>query len=961
MDIKLFFKYAGLNRNNIQENSVANSAEKTDFRKSINFSSEESKESSLKGRAYPVASTGYANFFFADDAEKQQKLIADLELVFSQILPKIRIPFFSKDNSLEFHGFFSEVEKIVHKHDPNAKVYLGGGSIRSILSFIYKELLEAKKQGLDPLEVLEDLGKGFRKFSVEDEKGGVSPMHVLGIESDIDIYIQFSKNFQTNTAIGEVREFINRGLSRLAGDSLKALVFPSADVKSYEEQMQRASRNGGSALDWVVFPLTCQNAHFKVPPACPHVLQSLCQGKLPYYPVDRAEIPAITTLRAYRSLFELPFLELDQAEHSRFVKDLTNVVPALEHELVRDRTAQVFRKIVRNTRFPDRVNFEVQDRETLQQLDKKALREISLKVKSDKNLPAIPEFLPSMVNAKDLDEDLIQKFTDSKLFMPMNDFIQKHTDKGVLYHGTPHLRNLAPMIRGNLVVSNQNQGSAAYGRGFYSTKDLSTAQKYARGSSVISFFLQGDLIRIVDLKAIPSPLLEELKRKAAQKKMDVNEYLSTYLQVDIVINEHVLLQNSRVFSLNKTQEQFLLDAFSADFMKAIEYFKNFKEDSCKILKWRDAEVFKRMFKCLDSYPIVLGLIKDRKLAEDFHKENKPIIEKALNEVLKIVESEEYKNSDKRVFGVYESFLSEFSYYDFFEVFLVTDDKRLMLAILPSCYRIDFPKYIKSASDRLKDDEEFVLAVLEKNKDALKYASDRLKDSKEFVLAALEKNKDALKYTSDRLKDSKEVVLVAVENKGGTLEYASDRLKDDKEVVLAAVEKDGHALWHASDRLKDDKEVVLAAVEKDGHALWHASDRLKGDKEVVLVAVKNKGGTLEYASDRLKDDKDVVLAAVKNYPDALKHASDRLKDDRDFILAAIKGNPDASNPASSRFKNDYYFVKEVLKIEKINTSDFFEKQGITRRVRILLLLDSLLSAFLSPFKYFFRNERNVQPA
>src|SRR5436189_35559 len=70
--------------------------------------------------------------------------------------------------------------------------------------------------------------------------------------------------------------------------------------------------------------------------------------------------------------------------------------------------------------------------------------------------------------------------------------------------------------------------------------------------------------------------------------------------------------------------------------------------------------------------------------------------------------------------------------------------------------------------------------------SLLYASERLKDNDEMVLAAISIDKWALKYTSERLKDKDEIVLASVEKNGSTLEYASERLRDNQEIVLTAV-------------------------------------------------------------------------------------------------------------------------------------------------------------------------------
>jgi hypothetical protein len=91
--------------------------------------------------------------------------------------------------------------------------------------------------------------------------------------------------------------------------------------------------------------------------------------------------------------------------------------------------------------------------------------------------------------------------------------------------------------------------------------------------------------------------------------------------------------------------------------------------------------------------------------------------------------------------------------------------------LPSCHR-----YMERASDRLKNDKEFVLKLIEEWKADIQIQA-------QFCL----------RYASDRLKNDKDVVLAAVKKDGFFLEFASDRLKGDKEVVLAALQTNLHYL------------------------------------------------------------------------------------------------------------------------------------------------------------------------
>jgi hypothetical protein len=106
--------------------------------------------------------------------------------------------------------------------------------------------------------------------------------------------------------------------------------------------------------------------------------------------------------------------------------------------------------------------------------------------------------------------------------------------------------------------------------------------------------------------------------------------------------------------------------------------------------------------------------------------------------------------------------------------------------------------------------------------SIKAASDRLKDDGDFVLTVIQKDPPQLQHVSKRLQDDKALVLEAVKMWGVLLQFGSARLQDDLDVVLAAVtaaaneaSRNGgqnQAFEFVSARLQKDAQV-LAAVAK----------------------------------------------------------------------------------------------------------------------------------------------------
>lgn len=82
-----------------------------------------------------------------------------IEKTFANLLKKIDILYLDpKTNECKNSGFFEEIENIVKSQDLNAKTYLSGGSIRSLFSFLYEEILYAVKYKKEsPEEILQKM------------------------------------------------------------------------------------------------------------------------------------------------------------------------------------------------------------------------------------------------------------------------------------------------------------------------------------------------------------------------------------------------------------------------------------------------------------------------------------------------------------------------------------------------------------------------------------------------------------------------------------------------------------------------------------------------------------------------------------------------------------------------------------------------------------------------------------
>ena len=177
-------------------------------------------------------------------------------------------------------------------------------------------------------------------------------------------------------------------------------------------------------------------------------------------------------------------------------------------------------------------------------------------------------------------------------------------------------------------------------------------------------------------------------------------------------------------------------------------------------------------------------------------------------------------------------------------------------------------------ENLKFISRFIYHSTEVNLEELEL--DELIDNKPFIMYKVFQDVSYLRIASERIKNDKDFMLNIVKYAGEALEYAPEKLRNDREIVLAAVKQNAKALEYASSELKNDKEVVLEVVKQMGCLIHLASEGLRNNKEIVLTAVKNNGYALRFASKELQNDKEVVLEAVKKWGPSLEYASEELQ-------------------------------------------------------------------------------------
>ena len=284
-----------------------------------------------------------------------------------------------------------------------------------------------------------------------------------------------------------------------------------------------------------------------------------------------------------------------------------------------------------------------------------------------------------------------------------------------------------------------------------------------------------------------------------------------------------------------------------------------------------------------------------------------------------------------------------------------DDEDVVLAMMSSDQAQDW--HLDYASERLKQDKEFIIKVVKVKPGAFCWASESIRNDIEVLKAVVNTYEDFLpQCPGSKLKEDFESIIDLEEGgirisryidkellntrsfldkvlplDGSLLSVANQEFQGDKELAFKAVSSYGRALFDLSEELQNDPEFVLAAVKSDGIVLKDLKDKFKNDPRIVLAAVEQNGYALRYASDSLRSSKEIALEATRNNSYAYRFIGEELKSDLKLAQIAISDDWRNLQYVSSSLKND----KEVAMIAvKENGSALeYTSEGLRKNLKI----------------------------
>lgn len=544
-----------------------------------------------------------------DEHAAKDKVLRIIEKNIGAILRQLYIPsVVDNDGQAIPNNFFAALEKELqeivavwnqeHPNEPevNLQLYLGSAVTRAILAYIYKKLHIAlqeqhritasqaisvcdsvESEAFDRGSIAHFMRESMKNPEYHLKRAAMTKdyeiMHhllVLGVGSEIDLHYQLDgdPNPELKARLElAAREFLNKIQAKL--DSELEEVPSSVSFAERSTYLKSSTLTGGATTDWMAYRLG-KSSQLDAPMDGINILHEFIDGLYRYIESEANSEKQQLIIKALSSLLQLPFISIKNVEQVR------QHLEQINFDELSDEEYEQVQMLVKSA--------------CLSAANNRHYREAAgiLALMAAKNL--VPQFVERkpIEASRDISGDNQELVTEHLLSVEgfLSAFCTKVGQNYEVYHGTNSLVAMLHILRGGFFTSNGElgQGLSALGTGLYTTPDKAIAKAHAEeyGSASHTF-----CFRIKDnpnLRVLNYDVLEDEQKKILELEAeklgyhDVNQLLFNEYKIDIIINQHVIVQNLAVFedvSLRRVLQDFRDDILSELSSEAI--FSKFDE------------------------------------------------------------------------------------------------------------------------------------------------------------------------------------------------------------------------------------------------------------------------------------------------------------------------------------------------------------------------------------------------
>ena len=517
-------------------------------------------------------SYGFNNYFAEGiscqaDAPEDQAMTRrknEIRQAIHSILLRIRMPYITPDtDTLSFNDYFRTLHRVSQESGQGqVDVFVAGGVIRSLLSYLYLEVKKIKDRNAD-LGISEILG------NIAERINPVENYLSLGVGSDIDVLLRVNGvDTSIKTEImARLKDFMmklsaNQNITKLQGDDFSFMnnFVPAPDVKDFITQQTRALNQGGSLMDFLAMDVDTGEIlepniieGFSAAPYSRVFSDFVCGNYHYVAPPTGGRVEDKQTIRGLRPLVQLPFLRV--ADETQIRSEMQAIIDS-GGELSPKARLQ-FAKLQRNSVLGGANNrFRQAPAGTLEHLASELIepKEFIKNQDTSNRGPSLAKRGSTSDKALADQIDLILK--------PRESFPKE------IYHGTRSLVHVIDILRAGFfhssVTPGRTQGQAVFGPGVYTSDSEETALMYTADTNVVfelklktdsrprildysDLEQQVKLYEAIEAKALA--LYSEGKNSSNIRREKIFFYLREHHNIDVIINTHTIVQNQGVFEI----------------------------------------------------------------------------------------------------------------------------------------------------------------------------------------------------------------------------------------------------------------------------------------------------------------------------------------------------------------------------------------------------------------------------
>lgn len=212
-----------------------------------------------------------------------------------------------------------------------------------------------------------------------------------------------------------------------------------------------------------------------------------------------------------------------------------------------------------------------------------------------------------------------------------------------------------------------------------------------------------------------------------------------------------------------------------------------------------------------------------------------------------------------------------------------EDREELMAFIKKSNKIFDKEALRNVIKKYNDDEEIITACIYLfNHSLFQHVSERLQNDRNFVLKIVDHDVNILEYASEKFRDDDEIMYKGINISGYIIRAASERLRHDKDFCLTAIKSQADAYGVIPGIMQEDNDLLMEAMGQRGELLMYSS-HVNRSKELLLRAFSNafppqSRNLLVLTSEELRNDKEVALAAIKCNPQNIMEISQQLQEE-----------------------------------------------------------------------------------